>query len=166
MPASASSLSSNLKPPSRPGRADSAGRLTPAGHWQPDTAWKSQKELVRSELKSPTISTLFQRSSGGVDKLRFQGPFRRPLKFEGYSNNKRSNGSNTHLLKFAILISRASRSEVRRLRQTKSPTKSPTKSLRLAGPAEFSSKKCPLTKIWFGTEFLHRRQYTTPPHQA
>ena len=36
------------------------------------TAWKNEKELVRSELKSPTISTLFQRSAGGVDKCYFR----------------------------------------------------------------------------------------------
>ena len=49
-------------------------------------------------------------------QTRFQGPFRRRQKIDGFSNNKRSNGSNTHRLKSAILISRASRSEVRCLR--------------------------------------------------
>ena len=45
--------------------------------------------------------------------MRFQGHRRRRQEDDGYSNNKRSNGSNTHPLKSAILISRASRSEVR-----------------------------------------------------
>ncbi len=49
--------------------------------------------------------------------MRFQGHRRRRQEDDGYSNNnKRSNGSNTHPLKSAILISRASRSEVRCLR--------------------------------------------------
>ncbi len=45
--------------------------------------------------------------------MRFQGHRRRRQEDDGYSNNKRSNCSNTHPLKSAILISRASRSEVR-----------------------------------------------------
>ncbi len=49
--------------------------------------------------------------------MRFQGHRRRRQEDDGYSNNKRSNGSNTHPLKSAILISRASRSEVRHLRE-------------------------------------------------
>jgi len=49
--------------------------------------------------------------------MRFQGHRRRRQEDDGYSNNKRSNGSNTHPLKSAILISRASRSKVRHLRE-------------------------------------------------
>jgi hypothetical protein len=45
--------------------------------------------------------------------MRFQGHRRRRQKIDGFSNNKRSNCSSTHPLKSAILISRASRSEVR-----------------------------------------------------
>ncbi len=45
--------------------------------------------------------------------MRFQGHRRRRQEDDGYSNNKRSNGSNTHPLKSAILKFRMSRSEVR-----------------------------------------------------
>ncbi len=75
-----------------------------------------RKCLDFSALKRPTISTLFQRPSEGVGKCDFRGR-RRRQEDDGYSNNKRSNGSNTHPLKSAILISRASRSEVRHLRE-------------------------------------------------
>ena len=45
--------------------------------------------------------------------MRFQGHRRRRQEDDCYSNNKTSNGSNIHQLKSAILISRASLSEVR-----------------------------------------------------
>jgi hypothetical protein len=40
----------------------------------PVTTWKSQKAMLHSGLKSPTISTLFQRPSEGVDKCDFRVP--------------------------------------------------------------------------------------------
>jgi len=63
---------------------------------------------------------------------------------DGFSNNKRSNGSNTHPLKSAILISRArSDTSVRKSpgkslgkSPGKSPGQSPGKSLGFSGPAE------------------------------
>ena len=77
---------------------------------------ESQKVLCRISLKSPTISTHFQRPLKELENTNF--------KVDDFSNNKRSNGSKTHPLKSAILMSRASRSVVRHLRE-KSPDTSP-----------------------------------------
>ena len=50
--------------------------------------------------------------------MRISGSGQRRQKVDDFSNNKRSNGSKTHPLKSAILISRASRSVVRLLRES------------------------------------------------
>ena len=76
------------------------------------TAWKIEKVLLHIELKRPTISTHFQRPLKELENS-ISGASLRRQKVDGFSNNKRSNGSNTHPLKSAILRSRASRSEVR-----------------------------------------------------
>ena len=82
------------------------------------TAWKIEKVLLHIELKRPTISTHFQRPLKELENS-ISGVRRRRQKVDGFSNNKRSNGSNTHPLKSAILRSRASWSEVRPLRSDK-----------------------------------------------
>jgi hypothetical protein len=73
--------------------------------------------MLHSQLKRPTISTLFQRPSEGVGKCDFRitagGGGKKMMAIQ---TNERSNGSNKHPLKSAILICRASRSEVRYLR--------------------------------------------------
>jgi hypothetical protein len=110
-----------------------------------NTAWKNQKVMLHSKLKRPTISTHFQSPSEGVGKCDAQRtPRRRRHRVDGFSNNKRSNGSNTHPLKSAILISRAWSDTSRPVTSVrKSPRKSLKKSLRLCkvpeparGPAE------------------------------
>ncbi len=71
-----------------------------------EAAWKIQKVMCHSQLKRPTISTLFQperpSQSEGVGKLECvtagPGAGCAGQEDDGYSNNKRSNGSNTHLL--------------------------------------------------------------------
>ena len=78
--------------------------------------------------------------------MRFQGHRRRRQEDDGYSNNKRSNGSNTHPLKSAILISRASRSEVRGVTVGDTPRAMPWVPRvmpRAFFPYSFS-RKCPL----------------------
>ena len=96
---------------SRPARQRSPGLAGPAGPG-PSTAWKIEKVLLHIELKRPTISTHFQRPLKELENS-ISGVRRRRQKVDGFSNNKRGNGSNTHPLKSAILRSRASRSEVR-----------------------------------------------------
>ena len=50
--------------------------------------------------------------------MRISGSGQRRQKVNDFSNNKRSNGIKTHPLKSAILLSKASRSEVRHLRES------------------------------------------------
>jgi hypothetical protein len=59
--------------------------------------------MVRSKLKSPTISTHFQRSLKELENS-ISGVRRRRQKVDGYSNEKRRRGSITHPLKSAILL--------------------------------------------------------------
>jgi hypothetical protein len=62
--------------------------------------------LSHSQLKSPTISTHFQRSLKELENS-ISGVRRRRQKVDGYSNEKRRRGSITHPLKSAIQRSRA-----------------------------------------------------------
>jgi hypothetical protein len=78
------------------------------------TAWKSQKAMLHSKFKRPTVSTHFQRpgpsDSEGIIELAnviSESGSRACPPADGFSNNKRSNGRLTHPLKPAILISRA-----------------------------------------------------------
>ena len=115
------------------------------------TTWKIEKVLLHIELKRPTISTHFQRPLKELENS-ISGVRRRRQKVDGFSNNKRSNGSNTHPLKSAILRSRASRSEVRSaggLSPCASPSvspcaspsaKSPRKSLGRLGKRIYASR--------------------------
>ncbi len=68
--------------------------------------------LSHSKLKSPTISTHFQRPLKELEKP-ISAARRRRQNVDGFSNEKRRRGSITHPLKSAIQRSRASPSEVR-----------------------------------------------------
>ena len=106
------------------------------------TAWNIEKICPIASLKGLRLVHIFR---GPLKELTntISGSRRRPQKVDGFSNNKRSNGSKTHPLKSAILISRASRSVVRHLREkspnTSSRYKSPETDLQVpGGPPEKS----------------------------
>ena len=78
--------------------------------------------------------------------MRISGSGQRRQKVDDFSNNKRSNGSKTHPLKSAILLSRASRSEVRGVGQAADMPRAMPWAMRPGAPGSESSisRKCPL----------------------